>query len=191
MSEDRNIYELLWKALKWLLERIFNILVLFIRLTIYWIVKLIYKIFNLREIDIQRQRNIYENLDDNVTYKHEFCFPKSEEFLTSWIFIQDVISSWELDKDDEREFYDFILSLIAESERNAFNVTYEYLRTKDMKEPSFQDMAIQEIFKSNSDVEPRAKVENPLRQKEGIKLHYKREREKNNKVDEAKARGIF
>lgn len=164
---------------------------LFIRLSVYWIVKLIYKIFNLKEIDIQRQRNIYEHLDDNVTYKHEFCFPKSEEFLTSWIFIQDLIGSWELDEDDEREFYDFMLTLIAEAERNAFNVTYEYLQTKDMKEPSFQDMAIQEIFKSNSDIEPRAKVENPLRQKEGIRLHYKREKAKNDTVNEAKARGIF
>ena len=60
-----------------------------------------------------------------------------------------------------------------------------------MKEPSFQDMAIQEIFKSNSDIEPRAKVENPLRQKEGIRLHYKREKAKNDTVNEAKARGIF
>lgn len=190
--EDRvNVYQLLWHCLKWLIRRIFDIIVLFIRLTIYWIVKLIYKIFNLREIDIQRQRNIYEHLDDNVTYKHEFCFPKSESFLESWIFIQDLINSWDLDEDDEREFYDFILTLIAESERNAFNITTEYLRTKDLREPSFQDLCVQGIFNTNSDVEVRAKVENPLRQKEGIRLHYKREREKNDKVNESKAKGIF
>lgn len=190
--EDRvNVYQLLWHCLKWLIRRIFDIIVLFIRLTIYWIVKLIYKIFNLREIDIQRQRNIYEHLDDNVTYKHEFCFPKSESFLESWIFIQDLINSWDLDEDDEREFYDFILTLIAESERNAFNITTEYLRTKDLREPSFQDLCVQGIFNTNSDIEVRAKVENPLRQKEGIRLHYKREREKNNTVDEAKAKGIY
>ena len=190
--EDRvNVYQLLWHCLKWLIRRIFDIIVLFIRLTVYWIVKLIYKIFNLREIDIQRQRNIYEHLDDNVTYKHEFCFPKSESFLESWIFIQDLINSWDLDKDDEREFYDFILTLIAEAERNTFNVTTEYLKTKDLKEPTWQDLCIQGIFNTSSDIEPREKVTNPLRQKEGIRLHYKREREKNDKVNEAKAKGIY
>lgn len=191
MTEDRNIYDYILLALKWLIRRILELIWLFIRMTIYYLVKLLYKIFNLRQIDIDRQRNIYEHLDDNVTYKHEFVFPKSEEFILAWYYVQDLISSLELSEDDQRELYDFLLTMIAESERNAFNITYEYLRTKDMKEPSFQDMAIQEIFKTNSDIEPRAKFENPMRKSEGITLHYKRKKAANDAVTEAEGKGIY
>ncbi|MBU5337508.1 hypothetical protein [Intestinibacter bartlettii] len=191
-EKDRiNIYQLIWNCLKWLLERVIHYAIVFIRMTIYYIVKLIYKIFRLREIDVERQRSVFEDMDDTVTYKHEFVFKKSEKFIDSWFYIQDLVHTLGLTDDQEKELYDFIIQLVAEAERGAFNTTYEYLRTKDLKEPSFQDLCIQGIFNTSSDIDPRDRFENPRRQQEGIRLHYKREKEKNDKVDEAKARGIF
>lgn len=67
-----------------------------------------------------------------------------------------------------------MLQLIAESERQAFNTTYDYLRTKDMREPSFQDMIIQGIFQNSSNVEAREKLDNPYRENLSDSLRHKR-----------------
>jgi len=190
-EEKRTIYNVLSDLIGTILRASLHYSIVFIRMTIYYIVKLIYKIFRLREIDVERQRSVFEDMDDTVTYKHEFVFKKSEKFIDSWFYIQDLVHTLELTDDQEKELYDFIIQLVAEAERGAFNTTYEYLRTKDLKEPSFQDLCIQGIFNTNSDIDPRDRFENPRRQQEGIRLHYKREKEKNDKVDEAKARGIF
>ena len=190
-EEKRTIYNVLSDLIGTILRASLHYSIVFIRMTIYYIVKLIYKIFRLREIDVERQRSVFEDMDDTVTYKHEFVFKKSEKFIDSWFYIQDLVHTLELTDDQEKELYDFIIQLVAEAERGAFNTTYEYLRTKDLKEPSFQDLCIQGIFNTSSDIDPRDRFENPRRQQEGIRLHYKREKEKNDKVDEAKARGIF
>ena len=90
MQEEKariNIYQLIWNCLKWILERVIHLTIVFVRMTVYWIVKLLYKIFRLREIDVERQRSVFENMDDTVTYKHEFVFQKSDKFIDAWFYI--------------------------------------------------------------------------------------------------------
>ncbi|MEI3232935.1 MAG: hypothetical protein V8S33_00395 [Intestinibacter bartlettii] len=60
-----------------------------------------------------------------------------------------------------------------------------------MREPSFEDMIIQNIFKTDANIEPRAKVDNPYHTDKVSQLRNERNRRKNDAVDEAKARGIF
>lgn len=194
MKEEKariNIYQLIWNCLKWLLKRVIHLAIVFVRMTVYWIVKFLYKIFRLREIDVERQRSVFENMDDTVTYKHEFVFQKSDKFIDAWFYIQDLVHTLNLTDDQERELYDFIIQLVSEAERGAFNITTEYLRTKDLRETSFQDLCIQGIFNSSSNIDVRDRFENPRRQQEGIRLHYERKKAKNDAVDEAKSRGIF
>lgn len=194
MQEEKariNIYQLIWNCLKWILERVIHLTIVFMRMTVYWIVKLLYKIFRLREIDVERQRSVFENMDDTVIYKHEFVFQKSDKFIDAWFYIQDLVHTLDLTDNQERELYDFIIQLVSEAERGAFNITTEYLRTKDLKEPSFQDLCIQGIFNSSSNIDVRDRFENPCRKQEGIRLHYERKKAKNDAVDEAKSRGIF
>lgn len=190
--EDRvNVYQLLWHCLKWLIRRIFDIIVLFIRLTIYWIVKLIYKIFNLKEIDIQRERARFSKQEALTSVKHEFTFDRSEEFITEWIYLKEFVFSLGLEEDEKEELFDYILRIIASSEREAFNTTYNYMITKDLKEPSFEDMVIQGIFKTDTNIEPRAKIDNPYYTDKVSQLRNERNRRKNDAVDEAKAKGIY
>lgn len=188
MIKDRSIYEIIGLALKWLISRILHLIWVFIRMSIYWIVKLIYKIFKLQQIDVERQRNILEHLDTSVNIKHEFTFPKSEEFILNWIYIKDLVFALDLDQDEQKELFDFLIVLVAEAERGAFNTTLDYMRTKDLKEPSFEDLCIQGIFATNTNIEPRARFENPFDERLGMKLRNKRERAKNDQVDESKAR---
>ena len=131
MQEEKariNIYQLIWNCLKWILERVIHLTIVFVRMTVYWIVKLLYKIFRLREIDVERQRSVFENMDDTVTYKHEFVFQKSDKFIDAWFYIQDLVHTLDLTDDQERELYDFIIQLVSEAERGAFNITTEYLQ---------------------------------------------------------------
>ena len=80
-SEKYSVYQIIFLILRFILHRIFHYLVVFVRMTVYWIVKLIYKIFRLREIDVARQKNILEGLDTSVNIKHEFTFPKVKNLL--------------------------------------------------------------------------------------------------------------
>ena len=57
-SEKYSVYQIIFLILRFILHRIFHYLVVFVRMTVYWIVKLIYKIFRLIEIDVARQKNI-------------------------------------------------------------------------------------------------------------------------------------
>lgn len=191
MEDKVNVYQLLWHCLKWLIRRIFDIIVLFIRLTIYWIVKLIYKIFNLKEIDIQRERARFSKQEALTSVKHEFTFDRSEEFITEWIYLKEFVFSLDLEEDEKEELFDYILRIIASSEREAFNTTYNYMITKDLKEPSFEDMVIQGIFKTDTNIEPRAKIDNPYYTDKVSQLRNERNRRKNDAVDEAKAKGIY
>ena len=160
--EDRvNVYQLLWYCLKWLLERVIHLAIVFVRMTVYWIVRLLYKIFRLREIDIERERARFSKQEALTSVRHEFAFDRSENFLTEWIYLKEFVFNLELEEDEKEELFDYILRIIAESEREAFNTTYNYMITKDLKEPSFEDMVIQGIFKTDTNIEPRAKIDNP------------------------------
>jgi hypothetical protein len=194
MQEEKtriNIYQLIWNCLKWLLERVIHLTIVFVRMTIYWIVKLLYKIFRLREIDIERERARFSKQEALTSVKHEFTFDRSEEFITEWIYLKEFVFSLDLEEDEKEELFDYILRIIAQSEREAFNTTYNYMITKNMREPSFEDMIIQNIFKTDANIEPRAKVENPYYTDKVSQLRNERNRRKNDAVDEAKARGIF
>ena len=194
MQEEKtriNIYQLIWNCLKWLLERVIHLTIVFVRMTIYWIVKLLYKIFRLREIDIERERARFSKQEALTSVKHEFTFDRSEEFITEWIYLKEFVFSLNLEEDEKEELFDYILRIIAQSEREAFNTTYNYMITKNMREPSFEDMIIQNIFKTDANIEPRARVENPYYTDKVSQLRNERNRRKNDAVDEAKARGIF
>lgn len=194
MQEEKtriNIYQLIWNCLKWLLERVIHLTIVFVRMTVYWIVKLLYKIFRLREIDIERERARFSKQEALTSVKHEFTFDRSEEFITEWIYLKEFVFSLDLEEDEKEELFDYILRIIAQSEREAFNTTYNYMITKNMREPSFEDMIIQNIFKTDANIEPRAKVDNPYYTDKVSQLRNERNRRKNDAVDEAKARGIF
>lgn len=194
MQEEKtriNIYQLIWNCLKWLLERVIHLAIVFVRMTIYWIVKLLYKIFRLREIDIERERARFSKQEALTSVKHEFTFDRSEEFITEWIYLKEFVFSLDLEEDEKEELFDYILRIIAQSEREAFNTTYNYMVTKNMREPSFEDMIIQNIFKTDANIEPRAKVDNPYYTDKVTQLRNERNRRKNDAVDETKARGIF
>ena len=190
--EDRvNVYQLLWYCLKWLLERVIHLAIVFVRMTVYWIVRLLYKIFRLREIDIERERARFSKQEALTSVRHEFAFDRSENFLTEWIYLKEFVFNLELEDDEKEELFDYILRIIAESEREAFNTTYNYMITKDLKEPSFEDMVIQGIFKTDTNIEPRAKIDNPYYTDKVTQLRNERNRRKNAAVDEAKAKGIY
>lgn len=190
--EDRvNVYQLLWYCLKWLLERVIHLAIVFVRMTVYWIVRLLYKIFRLREIDIERERARFSKQEALTSVRHEFAFDGSENFLTEWIYLKEFVFNLELEEDEKEELFDYILRIIAESEREAFNTTYNYMITKDLKEPSFEDMVIQGIFKTDTNIEPRAKIDNPYYTDKVTQLRNERNRRKNAAVDEAKAKGIY
>lgn len=194
MQEEKtriNIYQLIWNCLKWLLERVIHLTIVFVRMTIYWIVKLLYKIFRLREIDIERERARFSKQEALTSVKHEFTFDRSEEFITEWIYLKEFVFSLDLEEDEKEELFDYILRIIASSEREAFNTTYNYMITKNMREPSFEDMVIQGIFKTDANIEPRAKVDNPYYTDKVTQLRNERNRRKNAAVDEAKAKGIY
>lgn len=190
--EDRvNVYQLLWHCLKWLLERVIHLAIVFVRMTVYWIVRLIYKIFRLREIDIERERARFSKQEALTSVRHEFAFDRSENFLTEWIYLKEFVFNLELEEDEKEELFDYILRIIAESEREAFNTTYNYMITKDLKEPSFEDMVIQGIFKTDTNIEPRAKIDNPYYKSNVSQLRSKRNQKKYNDWSEKDARGIY
>ena len=144
-------------------------------MTVYYLVKLIYKVFKLREIDIAREREILIDNESNLEgFKHEFVFPKSDLFVENWIYYKELVEDLDLEAEEKAELIQYVLQLIAESERQAFNTTYDYLRTKDMREPSFQDMIIQGIFQNSSNVEAREKLNNPYIEDELDRLRHKR-----------------
>ena len=191
MENRVNVYQLLWHCLKWLLERVIHLAIVFVRMTVYWIVRLLYKIFRLREIDIERERARFSKQEALTSVRHEFAFDRSENFLTEWIYLKEFVFNLELEEDEKEELFDYILRIIAESEREAFNTTYNYMITKDLKEPSFEDMVIQGIFKTDTNIEPRAKIDNPYYTDKVTQLRNERNRRKNAAVDEAKAKGIY
>lgn len=144
-------------------------------MAVYYLVKLIYKVFKLREIDIDRQREQLIDNDANLEgFKHEFVFQKSDKFIENWIYYKELVEDLDLEEEEKAELIQYVLQLISESERQAFNTTYDYLRTKDMKEPSFQDMIIQGIFKNDSNIEAREKLDNPYRENLSDSLRHKR-----------------
>ena len=72
-------------------------------MTVYYLVKLIYKVFKLREIDIARQREQLIDNDANLEgFKHEFVFQKSDKFIENWIYYKELVE--DLDLEDHRTF---------------------------------------------------------------------------------------
>lgn len=175
MEEERNLYNVLLDLIGAILRASLHYSIVFIRMTIYYLVKLIYKVFRLREIDIARQREILIDNESNLEgFKHEFVFEKSEKFIENWIYYKELVEDLDLEAEEKAELIQYVLQLIAESERQAFNTTFEYLRTKDMQEPSFQDMIIRGIFQNSSNVEAREKLDNPYMESQLESLRHKR-----------------
>lgn len=170
----RTIYQVLSDLVGAILRVFLHYSIVFIRMTIYYLVKLIYKVFKLKEIDIAIERAKLNDQEGLTTFKHEFVFDKSEEFITNWIYCKELIFELDLEDEEKEELIQYILKLIAESERQAFNTTYNYMLTKDFREPSFEDMIIQGIFKNNSNIEPRCKLDNPYKDELVDKLRHNR-----------------
>lgn len=175
MEEERNLYNVIYDLIGAVLRASLHYSIVFIRMTVYYLVKLIYKVFRLREIDIARQRKQLIDNDANLeSFKHEFVFQKSDKFIENWIYYKELVEELYLKEEEKAELIQYVLQLISESERQAFNTTYDYLRTKDMQEPSFQDMIIQGIFKNDSNIEAREKLDNPYRENLSDSLRHKR-----------------
>ncbi len=173
-----TIYRFIYLIIKKLFLVGNKMLWIFIRMTIYYFVKFLNKIFKLKEIDISRERANFNKQEALTTIKHEFIFDKSEEFIYQWIYFKELISDLELDDDEKEELIDRMLAMLAEAEREAFNTTYNYMINKNLKEPSFEDMIIQGIFKENKEIEPRAKLDNPYTKKRSTELMLKRRKKK-------------
>ena len=174
-DENRTIYNVLYDLMSAILRASLHYSIVFIRMAVYYLVKLIYKVFKLREIDIARQREQLIDTDANLEgFKHEFVFQKSDKFIENWIYYKELVEDLDLEEEEKAELIQYVLQLISESERQAFNTTYDYLRTKDMKEPSFQDMIIQRIFQNSSNVEAREKLDNPYMENLSDSLRHKR-----------------
>lgn len=173
-EEKRTISNMLYCIIGTILRASLHYSIVFIRMTIYYIVKLIYKIFRLREIDILKERARLDNQEGLTTFKHEFVFEKTEEFVSQWIYYKELVAELDLEEEEKSELIQYVLKLISESERQAFNTTYNYMLTKDFREPSFEDMIIQGIFQNNNNVEPRCKLDNPYRENLSDILRHKR-----------------
>lgn len=174
-EEKRTIYDVLYRLIGAILRASLHYSIVFIRMTVYYLVKLIYKVFKLQEIDLAKQRELLYDNDENITgFKHEFVFEKSEKFIENWIYYKELVQDLDLEEEEKAELIQYVLQLIAESERQAFNTTFEYLRTKDMQEPSFQDMIIRGIFQNSSNVEARERLDNPYMESQLESLRHKR-----------------
>lgn len=161
--------------IQFIIEKLLHYGIVFIRMTVYYIVKLIYYIFNLKEIDLARERGkLIDNNENLESFKHEFVFDKSDLFIENWSYYRELVAELDIPEENKAELIQYVLQLVAEAERQAFNTTYNYLRTKDMREPSFQDMIIQGIFQNNSNVEPREKLDNPYYENLATELRHKR-----------------
>lgn len=186
-----QIYNIIWRITKWTVKKIVEVLVFFTRMTVYYLVKALYKIFNLREIDILKFRNVFEDQDENLKFKHSFSVHRSEDFIMAWYYIKDIIYDLDVDDDVKTELFDFMELLVCEAERGLFDTIYYYILDRGVEKATWQDMCLQEIFSNNKDITPREEFSNPMRQRKGLELYYNRQREKNNQVDDAKARGII
>lgn len=191
VKKSYTISEILFSIIKKIFEIITHLSWVFVRMTIYYFVKLLYKIFRLTEIDIENQRSKFNKQEALTTIKHEFVFEKSDEFLTQWVYLRQLVSELCIEDEEKEELFEYILRLMAETEREAFNTTYNYMITKDLREPSFEDLVIQGIFKNKSDIEPRAKIYNPYSKNNASELRNKREQKKYENWSESEAKGIF
>ena len=77
-EKNYTVYQILLLIIRKVLKTALHLGWVFVRMTIYWIVKLIYWIFKLTEIDVARQRAKFNKQDALTTIKHEFVFDKSE-----------------------------------------------------------------------------------------------------------------
>lgn len=194
MEEERkgSIYYYLWLILKKIFQVALHLSWIFIRMTIYWIARLLYKVFRLSEIDIARQRKNFNKQEALTTIKHEFVFDRSDAFLSEWNSFKELVRYLDLEEEEKEELVETVLALMAETERQAFNTTYNYMITKDLREPSFEDMVIQGIFKTKSDIEPRKKIYNPYKKTHLDELRHERfVNQQSEDYDEGKARGIY
>lgn len=191
MEEKNSIYYYIWIAFRKVLQVALHLSWVFIRMTIYWITRLLYKIFRLSEIDLARQRKNFNKQEALTTIKHEFVFDKSDKFISQWIDFKELIRFLDLEEEEKEELVETVLALMAETERQAFNTTYNYMITKDLREPSFEDMVIQGIFKTNTNIDPRDRVENPYSKSRLQDLQHERFIKQNANYDEAKARGLY
>lgn len=186
-----SIYYYLWLILKKIFQVALHLGWVFIRMTIYWIARLLYKVFRLSEIDLARQRKNFNKQEALTTIKHEFVFDRSDAFLSQWHSFTELVRYLDLEKEEKEELVETVLAIMAETERQAFNTTYNYLAGKDIREPSFEDMIVQGIFKTKSDIEPRKRVYNPYSRTHLEELRHDRFVKQNSDYDEGKARGLY
>lgn len=174
MEERNSIYYYIWLAFRKIFQVALHLSWVFIRMTIYWIARLLYKVFRLSEIDIARQRRKFNKQEALTNIRHEFVFDRSDAFLSEWNSFKELVRYLDLEEEEKEELVETVLALMAETERQAFNTTYNYMITKELREPSFEDMVIQGIFKTKSDIEPRKRVENPYSRTHLQKLQHDR-----------------
>lgn len=177
-KQSITVSQLVYLILKKIFLTILRMIWIFIRMTMYYAVKLLDKIFDFNEIEISRERANFNNQEALTTIKHEFIFDKSDKFLDKWMYFRDLMYDLELSEDEKAELVDYVLGMIAEAERQAFNTTYNYMMSKNLKEPSFEDMVIQGIFKSNKEFCVRDRVENPFKKQKSTELFLKRRKKK-------------
>ena len=192
MEEERkgSIYYYLWLILKKIFQVALHLSWVFIRMTIYWITRLLYKVFRLSQIDIARQRRKFNKQGALTNIRHEFVFDRSDAFLSQWNSFTELVRYLDIDEAEKEELVDTVLMLMAETERQAFNTTYNYMITKDLREPSFEDMIIQGIFKTKSDIEPRKRVYNPYSRTHLEELRHDRFVKQNSDYHESRLGGL-
>ncbi len=187
-----SVYYFIGLIIKKILNIAIHLSIVFVRMTFYWIARLLYKIFRLSEIDIARQRKNFNKQEALTNVRHEFVFDRSDNFIREWNYFTELVRYLNIEEDEKEEIVENVLSLMAETERQAFNTTYDYMITKDLREPSFEDMIIQGIFRKDSDIEPRKKIYNPYKKTHLDELRHERfVNQQSEDYDEGKARGIY
>lgn len=148
-----------------------------IRYTVYYINVGVYhvldKIFKLSDIKLDMSKR--ERKQQQRTVRHEFELPKSDEFSYLWNSINDVIIHLDLYDEDKEELFENLIDLITETERNAFQYSYKYMKNKQLNnEASYDDMVIEGIMQNKSENELRKKIKNPYKTDKRIELKNKR-----------------
>lgn len=164
MADAKNVS---WARILFLLiKKIFRIALdlgwLFIRMTVYWIARLLYRVFNLAEIDVVRTRKKHEGNFGLTDFKgHTFTFKRSNEFVYNYHDYLELIRTLDIDEGDKEDLINYTLTLVAEAERSAFDTIYQYVLSKG-ESATFDDFILNMIFSGNNkEVEVREKTKNP------------------------------
>lgn len=174
VNEKQNITfgMFLWLLLKKIFRIVLSLGWLFVRMTIYWIARLLYRIFRLEEIDIARTRGKKEQCGLTDFKGHTFTFKRSNEFVYNYDYYLKLLRTLDIDKEDKEDLVNYALRLVREAERGAFDTIYQYV-IKNKEKASFDDFIISMIFSGNNkEVDVFEKTENPYEAKEATDQRY-------------------